>query len=118
MYCPECRSEYRDGFTECADCQIGLVAELAPPLADNEVEAVPVYSTSDEATCALVQSILGAAGIEHFTTNQQAQDLFGLGRIGGYNPLVGPVQILVANDRSEEAIQLIKEAVSTNAEEV
>lgn len=21
MYCPECRVEYRDGFTECSDCQ-------------------------------------------------------------------------------------------------
>jgi hypothetical protein len=21
VYCPECRVEYRDGFTECSDCQ-------------------------------------------------------------------------------------------------
>ena len=26
MFCPLCLSEYRDGFTECGDCHIALVA--------------------------------------------------------------------------------------------
>ena len=25
MFCPLCQSEYRDGFTECADCRVHLV---------------------------------------------------------------------------------------------
>ena len=25
MFCPLCQSEYRDGFTECADCHVRLV---------------------------------------------------------------------------------------------
>ena len=29
MICPNCRAEYRDGFTTCADCEIPLVADLA-----------------------------------------------------------------------------------------
>lgn len=28
MYCPVCKTEYRAGFTECADCRAALVAEL------------------------------------------------------------------------------------------
>jgi hypothetical protein len=28
MVCPECRADYRSGFTRCADCDVDLVAEL------------------------------------------------------------------------------------------
>jgi hypothetical protein len=27
MFCPECRAEYRPGFTRCSDCDVGLVHE-------------------------------------------------------------------------------------------
>src|ERR1700688_124213 len=26
MFCPECKAEYRAGFTRCADCDVDLVA--------------------------------------------------------------------------------------------
>ena len=28
MFCPECRDEYRPGFTRCATCDVALVASL------------------------------------------------------------------------------------------
>src|SRR5215470_7638594 len=28
MFCPECRAEYRPGFTRCSDCDVDLVHEL------------------------------------------------------------------------------------------
>jgi hypothetical protein len=28
MFCPECRAEYRPGFTHCADCDVDLVHDL------------------------------------------------------------------------------------------
>jgi hypothetical protein len=28
MFCPQCKAEYRPGFTRCADCDVELVAEL------------------------------------------------------------------------------------------
>lgn len=31
MFCPNCRAEYRPGFTRCSDCQVDLVGELPPP---------------------------------------------------------------------------------------
>lgn len=30
MWCPQCRNEYREGITECADCHVSLVDELPP----------------------------------------------------------------------------------------
>jgi hypothetical protein len=29
MYCPECKAEYRQGFTHCTDCDVDLVEELS-----------------------------------------------------------------------------------------
>jgi hypothetical protein len=31
MICPSCESEYRDGFTRCADCDVDLVNVLPEP---------------------------------------------------------------------------------------
>jgi len=28
MFCPECRAEYRPGFTRCSDCDVDLVYEI------------------------------------------------------------------------------------------
>ncbi len=28
MFCPECRAEYRPGFTHCSDCDVDLVHEI------------------------------------------------------------------------------------------
>lgn len=30
MFCPECRAEYRPGFTHCNDCDVDLVYDLPP----------------------------------------------------------------------------------------
>ncbi len=31
MFCPNCRAEYREGFSRCSDCGIELVEVLPPP---------------------------------------------------------------------------------------
>lgn len=36
MFCPECRAEYRPGFTRCADCNVDLVQELPVELSGAE----------------------------------------------------------------------------------
>ena len=38
MFCPKCKSEYRQGFTRCSDCDVDLVYELKQ---DTVPEAYP-----------------------------------------------------------------------------
>jgi len=76
MFCPQCKDEYREGFTECADCQIPLVSELPLSESNDEqkaVDLVEVLSTADPGLIALVKSVLEAEEIlylahgEHFS---------------------------------------------------
>ena len=34
LYCPECRSEYREGFSTCSDCNVPLVRRLDSETSD------------------------------------------------------------------------------------
>jgi len=36
MFCPECKSEYRAGFTQCSDCSVDLVESLDSPDAPSD----------------------------------------------------------------------------------
>lgn len=42
-WCPKCKTEYRDGFEECADCKVALVDELPEeePLEASSLRQVP-----------------------------------------------------------------------------
>lgn len=54
MFCPSCRAEFREGFTECGDCGVALVDELRPEGDDTHKEiadgltAVYVTESSEE----------------------------------------------------------------------
>jgi hypothetical protein len=69
MYCPQCLTEYRDGFTECADCHVSL-APGVPPNSTAEghtVNLVTVLETSDRFAVNLAKATLEDAGIEYVT---------------------------------------------------
>jgi hypothetical protein len=40
MFCPQCKAEYRRGFTRCSDCDVDLV-EVFPPQEENDSRASP-----------------------------------------------------------------------------
>lgn len=49
MWCPSCRSEYREGFTECADCGTALVETLPPePASEPKTELRPSLDPGDD----------------------------------------------------------------------
>jgi len=109
MFCPNCHGEYREGTTTCADCDVPLVAELEPVSEAHTIPLVAVLSTADEAAILVARSLLDDAGIPYVTKNEQLQDLLGLGRIGGYNILVGPIVIQVRQDDVEAALAVLRE---------
>ncbi len=73
-------------------------------------EPVTVLETSDPALLAVAKSLLEEAKIEFFASGEGVQDLFAWGRFGtGYNPIVGPVRLLVPAEDAEQAKALLRD---------
>jgi len=74
MYCPQCGVEYRDGFTECCDCRVPLLAGTPPPEPpdgfDPALGLVVVLETNDSIQLAMAKGLLEDAGIPFFILGQ------------------------------------------------
>jgi putative signal transducing protein len=105
MYCPECGVEYREGFTECADCHVPLHAGTAPsPEApfDPDLNLVVVLETNDPFELALAKGLLDEAGIPYFALNAITR------LVNDVDPMLRKwVRLQVARDREAEARDLI-----------
>jgi hypothetical protein len=105
VYCPQCGCEYRDGFSECSDCRVPLLAGTPPPkTGDPTLGLVVVLETNDRIQLALVQGLLEAEGIPFFI----------LGEIATLVPNVDGflkkwVRVQVPRDREAEARELLEE---------
>ena len=106
MICPECKEEYRNGFTTCADCGAKLVSTLpfeTTPDPAQEIDhntLVPVLETHNQADIAIIKSALEAAGIMYHFSGESFHMM-------GVRPL--PARLLVASDRQQEVRTLRKE---------
>lgn len=66
MFCPECRSEYRPGFTHCPTCNVDLVPQLQDPPAElplEETDLRTVFVTLNSSEASLVKSLLEGSGL-------------------------------------------------------
>ena len=117
MFCPECGSEYREGFATCADCGVALVpeppAELAEPEFEDDETLGSVLATGDLSLLTRARSLLESEGIPYATDGEGLQNLFGAGMIGlGYNQVVGPPHLRVREEDEARARELLAELES------
>jgi hypothetical protein len=81
MFCPKCKSEYREGFYKCADCGAELVAQL-PKEAEDEVgyvDLIEVYSTYQQSDIAFIKSVFDGEGIRYFFSGESTTLMVGAG---------------------------------------
>ena len=102
MFCPNCKAEYREGFTHCSDCDVDLVASL-PELAekekdDDDVTFIPVLSTYNLGDIALLRSILDDQDIEYFLQGENTS------YIRGY---MDPTILMIKDDQVETTKELV-----------
>ena len=114
MYCPTCYAEYRDGFTECSDCQVPLLAGAPPAEPSSQFDPalglVVVLETNDNIQLALAKGLLEDAGIPFFVLGQIAtlvQDVDGFLRKW--------VRLQVPRDREAEAREIVEAMLHPDA---
>lgn len=101
-WCPKCRSEYREGFTTCADCKETLVSEL-PPGSDHSAEAWVKIWQGDAARASLIAGALAAADIETIDFDSPLYNL------GWELPLMHDAfRVLVRKEDAEEARKILQ----------
>ena len=117
MYCPQCGCEYRDGFSECSDCRVPLLAGRLPEesagLFDPTLGLVVVLETNDRIQLPLVQGLLEAEGIPFFMLGQIATLVTD---VDGF--LKKWVRVQVPRDREAEARELLAELRQAESESV
>jgi len=86
MFCPECKAEYRPGFTRCADCDVDLVVNLAevnPRNSDGSnaqgdlSNLQELWAGNDQQSCVATCLTLKDAGIPYEVAQRKKQFLKG-----------------------------------------
>jgi hypothetical protein len=85
MFCPNCKAEYREGFTKCSDCGVALVRTLADASAsgggvDSQGAVELLWSGTDSAASGAISEALNNAKISFHETTREVGPLPGLAR--------------------------------------
>ncbi|HNQ18982.1 MAG TPA: DUF2007 domain-containing protein [Smithellaceae bacterium] len=102
MFCPKCKSEYRQGFYQCADCGVELVDRLPAEPADEkgDEEFVEVFSTYNQGEVAFIKSVLEGEGVTYYFQGDNPVMLIAAGAYA---------RLLVKSDEAERAREILRD---------
>ena len=101
MFCPQCRSEYRPGFSQCSDCNVSLVSVLPPEPEPEYIHFEKILATNNPGEIALIKSLLEEEKIIYLINGENAP----FGMIG-----VDPLTLMVEKEQADFVRELLREA--------
>jgi hypothetical protein len=108
-FCPDCRTEFRPGFTSCSDCGATLVPELGAADPHEAPELRLLLRTSDPDLLPEIAATLESAGIPFWTEHEEGSSLFPIGAPSPLGPAGIATAVRVPTDRWDEATALLEE---------
>lgn len=100
MFCPKCKDEYREGFTQCANCHISLVPELPVEEEYKNSDFTEIYITTDKGQIAFIKSILESEDIPYFIDNETLNVFYAT-----------PSKVMVPKKYIEKAKDILKDII-------
>ena len=102
MFCPKCKSEYREGFYKCSDCGADLVYQLPSETSDSfsDEEFVEVFSTYQQGDIAFIKSVFDGEGITYFFEGESSIMLIAAGAYA---------RLLVKAEEIQKAREILQE---------
>ncbi|MCP3871952.1 MAG: DUF2007 domain-containing protein [Desulfobacteraceae bacterium] len=100
MFCPICKCEYREGFTECSDCKTQLVAEFPTDKKPVSIKYKEVTSNLRHDDIIVIKSILEANGIIFSVQGE----LF-----GAIRGVPSTIRLMVQESQYEDTLELLKD---------
>lgn len=143
MFCPKCRSEFREGFNRCESCDVDLVEEkdlpgeqpmenFANPFSEKAVsenekswtreddcppDAVKIFESLDPFLVTTVGNLLFENEIPFYVLNRELGNTLPSAIFGvGSHESVNPAQFLVLPDREAEARALLDDFLKIPAD--
>jgi hypothetical protein len=99
MFCPKCKSEYREGFKQCKECQVDLVTQLATEEFENDDILIELTSSLQQNAIGVIKSILDAEGVKYTIFDEATGNLY---------PVPGANRLMVAKSDYQTAQELLK----------
>jgi hypothetical protein len=109
MICPQCEQEFGWNVMVCPRCDVETVDRVPGPAPVPDVELVTVFAAADAGVIAVAKSLLEGEEIDFFVRGEGLQDLFGFGRLMGFNPVPGAAQFCVRAEDEARARALLED---------